>query len=70
MSLRRRQRYLLEQFRRTGDELAVVVDEHDGIEGIVTMADLTEAVIGDLGGDLGPTDDRPRIVPRTLHLIR
>ena len=52
--------HLLEQFRRTGEELAVVVDEHGGVEGIVALADIMEAVVG----DLGPGDARPQIVQR------
>lgn len=52
---------LLDQFQRSGEELAVVVDEHGGVEGIVTVADLTGAVVGDLGS---PAKSRPRIVQR------
>ena len=52
--------HLLDQFRKSGEELAVVVDEHGGVEGIVTLGDLTEAVIG----DLRPGDARPQIVQR------
>jgi putative hemolysin len=39
---------LLGQFRKTGEQLAVVVDEHGGTQGIVTLTDLAEAVLGAL----------------------
>lgn len=52
---------LLESFQNAGEELAVVVDEHGGIEGIVTLTDLIESVIGDLRA---PGDARPQVVQR------
>lgn len=39
---------VLEQFKKSPVRLAVVVDEYGGIEGIVTQADLLEALAGDL----------------------
>ena len=51
---------LLEQFRDTGEKLAVVIDEHGGVEGIVTLGGLTEALIGELGAE----EARPRIAQR------
>jgi CBS domain containing-hemolysin-like protein len=39
---------LLLDFRSTGGNLAVVVDEYGGAEGIVTLEDLIEEVVGDL----------------------
>ncbi len=38
---------LLKQFLRLPQGLAVVVDEHGGTEGIITMADLVEEIISD-----------------------
>jgi CBS domain containing-hemolysin-like protein len=38
----------LELFKRTPVELAIVVDERGGFEGIVTRTDLLEAIAGDL----------------------
>lgn len=39
---------LLERFRETGDDAALVVDEYGGIEGLVTVTDVLEALVGDL----------------------
>lgn len=39
---------LLERFRETGDHAALVVDEYGGIEGLVTVNDVLEALVGDL----------------------
>lgn len=44
---------LLERFRSTGDHAALVVDEYGGIEGLVTLTDVLEALVGDL-----PTRER------------
>ncbi|WP_426173406.1 transporter associated domain-containing protein [Massilia sp. TWR1-2-2] len=41
---------LLEQFRSHRAELALVVDEHGQVGGIVTMADLMNTLVGDAPG--------------------
>ena len=48
---------VLEQFKKTPVRLAVVVDEYGGIEGIVTQADLLEALAGDLPAAHGEDPD-------------
>lgn len=47
---------LLEQFRYDGIHLAVVIDEYGGTEGIVTLTDLLEGLVGQLN-DLGEGDE-------------
>jgi putative hemolysin len=53
---------VLELFQQTREELAVIIDEHGAIEGIVTLADLVHAIIGDL--PLLEAETRSPIVPR------
>ncbi len=40
----------LEAFRQARAQMALVVDEHGGIEGLVTVNDILEAIVGDLPG--------------------
>jgi putative hemolysin len=49
---------VLEQFRRTRTHLAVVVDEYGGVEGLLTMEDLLDAIAGDLDPTGGGGDER------------
>ncbi|MBC8009922.1 MAG: HlyC/CorC family transporter, partial [Burkholderiales bacterium] len=40
--------HLIEQFRKTGQHLALITDEFGAIQGLVTMIDVMEAIAGDL----------------------
>ena len=51
---------LLRNMKRTHNQLAVVLDEYGGIYGIVTMNDLVEQLVGDLGEDEN-ADEAPQI---------
>jgi putative hemolysin len=51
----------LEVFRSSREPIALVVDEYGDLEGLVTLTDILEALVGDLPG-AGETD--PRIVRR------
>lgn len=44
----------LERFKQDPSTLAVVIDEYGGTNGILTLTDVMEAIVGDL-----PTDDQP-----------
>jgi putative hemolysin len=52
----------LEVFRSSGEPAALVVDEYGDLEGLVTLTDILEALVGDIPG-AGETGD-PRIVRR------
>ena len=51
----------LEVFRSSGEPMALVVDEYGDLEGLVTLTDILEALVGELP-EAGETD--PRIVKR------
>ncbi|MBL8216682.1 MAG: HlyC/CorC family transporter [Bryobacterales bacterium] len=53
---------VLDRLKETGEQMAVVVDEHGGVQGISTLTDLVESVVGDLRDPQAPA--RPRIVRR------
>jgi putative hemolysin len=46
---------VLERFQQSQEQMALIVDEHGGVQGIVTLADLLDAVVGDLRGESGRT---------------
>ncbi len=39
---------LLEQFKKTGKHIAIVMDEFGAVQGIVTLIDVMESIVGDL----------------------
>lgn len=49
---------LLEKFKKTGKHIAIVTDEFGIIQGLVTLIDVLEAIVGDLP-DHGPTREPP-----------
>ncbi len=56
---------VLERFQESGDQMALIVDEHGGIDGMVTLTDLVQAVVGDLRGP-GETV-RSRLTQQSEH---
>ena len=53
---------ILELFRQSGVQVALVVDEYGGIQGLVTLKDILEAIVGDMPYVGKPTE--PQVVKR------
>ena len=49
--------HALETFRQTGRHTGVVLDEYGGVQGIVTLMDVLEAIVGDIP-EMGELDER------------
>lgn len=54
---------ILKLFKKNKQYIAIVVDEHGDFEGLVTLHDLTEAIVGDLPEE--DEDTAPEIVKRS-----
>jgi CBS domain containing-hemolysin-like protein len=52
---------VLSEMRRQRRAFAVVVDEHGGVEGVLTVKDLLGALVGDLPDEFDP-DEEPEVV--------
>ena len=55
---------LLQNMRNAGHSFAVVLDEYGGVYGIITMSDLVQRLVGDLGDDGVPARDSEEITPQ------
>lgn len=48
---------LLHEFRASRNHLAIVIDEHGGIAGLVTMEDVLEQIVGDIEDEFDEDDE-------------
>jgi putative hemolysin len=60
---------LLTEFRRTNQHLAVVIDEYGSMEGIVTLEDLLEEIVGEIEDEFDlPDETIERVDDDTLRI--
>ena len=53
---------LLRELQKKRIQMAIVVDEYGGVEGLVTLEDLLEEIVGEIEDEFSP-DHEPRVVP-------
>jgi putative hemolysin len=60
---------LLTEFRRTNQHLAIVIDEYGSVEGIVTLEDLLEEIVGEIEDEFDlPDETVERIDDSTIRI--
>jgi putative hemolysin len=61
---------VLVAIQRTGENLAVIVDEYGGAAGIITLEDLLEEVVGEIEDEYDKTEELARVINRrTLAIV-
>jgi CBS domain containing-hemolysin-like protein len=60
---------LLQEFRKTQVHLAIVVDEYGGTEGIVTIEDILEAIVGDIADEYDEMEQPYKALPDKSWIV-
>ena len=60
---------LLKEFRRSNQQLAVVQDEYTGTEGIVSLEDLIEEIVGDIRDEYDVDEPKVQVLSPTESII-
>ena len=60
---------LLEDFRRRRQHLAIVVDEFGGTQGIVTMEDVLEEIVGDINDEYDEEEATYKRLPDNTYIF-
>jgi CBS domain containing-hemolysin-like protein len=60
---------LLSQFQKRRQQIAIVIDEHGGTLGLVTVEDILEEVVGDVRDEFDVDEEEPLILVEPGHLI-
>ncbi|MEW6356253.1 MAG: hemolysin family protein [Planctomycetota bacterium] len=60
---------LLREFREEKKQLAIVVDEYGGVEGMVTLEDILEEIVGEIGDEFDKTKIPARLTEDGDYLL-
>jgi gliding motility-associated protein GldE len=60
---------LLEDFRRLKLHIAIVVDEYGGTQGVVTLEDVLEEIVGDINDEYDPEEKTYRRLPDDTYIF-
>ena len=59
---------LLKEFRVSHNHMAIVVDEYGGVSGLLTIEDVLEQIVGDIGDEYDVDEDREHPQGRRAHV--